>query len=267
LIAIVLLYVRAARRALTRPVQPASRRRLDVYDLAYLAAGPRRVAQTAAVGLAESGCLAVNARGELAVVAPTAAENPAEDAFLAHLQQEPDVGRAVAASARDPRVLRIGADLATDGYLIDASRLRRLAAPAFAVAACFAVGGVRLITLALAGRSAWWLFAELGLLLGPGSALLVYRSRRTWAAQDALREVRRDWPRYYDPRMDGPVRSRAQTHWTSAVALLGPDALSGTDLHRLLFANRTSRLLSPSPIKPAPRLRAREPVAPPAGHR
>jgi uncharacterized protein (TIGR04222 family) len=234
----VLFYVGAVRRGLARPAGQPSIRRFDIYDTAYLSGGPSRVAQVAAVRLAISGWFTVDGRGEVAVVAPTAAEHPAEDAFLAHLQRHSDVRHTLGLTARDPRVLAIGAELASDGYLVPSSRLRALAPPAFAVAAVFAIGGVQLISLAKSGGAAWWLFGELGLLVGFAGVLLLRPPRRTSAGDSALRELSWDWPRYYDPHADAPASDESRSQWIISVALLGPDALRGTDFHQRLFRTR-----------------------------
>jgi uncharacterized protein (TIGR04222 family) len=234
----VLLYVGAVRRGLARPADQPSIRRFDIYDTAYLSGGPARVAQVAAVRLAISEWFTVDGRGEVAVVAPTAAEHAAEEAFLAHLQRHSDVRHALALTTRDPRVLAIGAELASDGYLVPSSRLRALAPPTFAVAAVFAIGGVRLISLAESGRVAWWLFAELGLLVIFAGVLLLRPPRRTSAGESALRELSWDWPKYYDPHADAPVADESRSQWIISVALLGSDALRGTDLDQRLFQTR-----------------------------
>jgi uncharacterized protein (TIGR04222 family) len=237
----VLLYVGTVRRGLARPAEQPSVRRFDVYDTAYLSGGPARVGQVAAVGLAISGWFTVDRRGEVGVVAPTAAEHPAEEAFLAQLQRHPDIRHALALTARDPRVLGIGTELASDGYLVPSSRLRALALPAFAVAAVFAIGGARLISLAESGSAAWWLFAELGLLVVLAGVLLLRPPRRTSAGDIALRELSWGWPRYYDPHADAPASDESRSQWITSVALLGPDALRGTDLHQRLFRTRRAR--------------------------
>jgi uncharacterized protein (TIGR04222 family) len=133
---------------------------------------------------------------------------------------------------------RLGTELASDGYLVPSSRLRALALPAFVVAAVFALGGVRLISLAQSGSAAWWLFAELGLLVVVASVLLLRPPRRTSAGESALRELSWDWPKYYDPHADAPASDESRSQWIISVALLGPDALRGTDLHRRLFHSR-----------------------------
>jgi len=248
----VLFYVGAVRRGLARPADQPSIRRFDIYDTACLSGGPARVAQVAAVRLAISGWFTVDGRGEVAVVAPTAAEHPTEEAFLAHLQRHSDVRHALALTTRDPRVLAIGAELASDGYLVPSSRLRALAPPAFAVAAVFAIGGVRLISIAENGGVAWWLFGELGLLVGFAFVLLLRPPRRTSAGDSALRELSSDWPKYYDPRADAPAFDEAGSQWIISVALLGPDALRGTDLHQRLFRTRPARAAGSGPAGSQP---------------
>jgi uncharacterized protein (TIGR04222 family) len=243
----VLLYVGAIRGGLARLAGQPSIRRFDIYDTAYLSGGPARVAQVAAVRLVIAGWFTTDQRGEVVVVAPTAAEHPAEEAFLAQLQRHPDVRHALALTARDPRVLAIGNDLASDGYLVPSSRLRALAPPAFAVAAVFAIGGVRLISLAESGSAAWWLFAELGLLVVLAGVLLLRPPRRTSAGDHALRELSWEWPKYYDPHADAPAFDECRSQWITCVALLGPDALRGTDLHQCLFRPRPAKLGGAAP--------------------
>lgn len=234
----VLLYVGAVRSGLAHPAERPSFRRFDVYDTAYLSGGPTRVGEVAAVGSAMAGWFSVDRRGEVAVVAPTAAEHPAEEAFLAQLQRHPDVRDALALTTRDPRVIAIGTDLASDGYLVPSSRLRALALPAFAVAAVFAIGGVRLIGLAESGSPPWWLLAELGLLVLAACVLLLRPPRRTSAGDKALREASLDLPRYDDADADAADSAERRSQWITSVALRGRDALRGTDLHRRLFRTR-----------------------------
>ena len=97
---------------------PGTSPQLDVYDIAYLAAGPDRVVDTALVGLVETGRVRVQPPGQL-TVAELARRHPVEAAVLDAVgtrgHRAVDVGRW--RRAGDDRVLAIGRRLAAEGLL------------------------------------------------------------------------------------------------------------------------------------------------------
>lgn len=91
---------------------------LDLYDLAYLAGGPARVADTAVVVLLERGLLRVDPAGRLAAVGRVAGR-PVEAAVLDTLGARPLRSAATLTwrLAEDPRVIAVGDRLVRDGLL------------------------------------------------------------------------------------------------------------------------------------------------------
>jgi hypothetical protein len=108
---------------------PATLPALDPYDIAHLAGGPRRVAETALAGLRDRGLVTVRgprvrARGDDAEPAGgDAAEHPVELALIALCPRGRSVADVLAAVAQAPETAKIGLRLVSYGLL---TRRRRL---------------------------------------------------------------------------------------------------------------------------------------------
>ena len=120
---------------MTRQQRPGRGRARDVYDVAYLAGGRRRVVETAVVALEERGALRAQRSGELTALQRTSVQ-PAEQAVLSLLGEGrstlPELRRAAARSAPlgalRSRLVREG--LLADGTL---ARLAERLHPAWAL--------------------------------------------------------------------------------------------------------------------------------------
>ncbi|OMI38179.1 TIGR04222 domain-containing membrane protein [Streptomyces sparsogenes] len=112
-------------RTLFRRRDGAARRALDLYDIAYLAGGPRRVAQVALITLRESGAIKFIGLRVRAVRPAEAADHPVERALIRWCHPVGcDAASAVAEVLSGPEVQRIGARLVSYG-LLSRSRRRR----------------------------------------------------------------------------------------------------------------------------------------------
>jgi hypothetical protein len=144
--------------------------RSDLYEIAYLAGGPRRVVETAVVALVENGRLRVDrATGRLHVVDPHR-RHPVEAVVLDAVGPR---GRSVWGARSDPRLATVADGLARDGLLtrrggVDArersfwtlsgrTRAGRAALRQVRQSPPFppATGGNAALAVALAGPNAW----------------------------------------------------------------------------------------------------------------
>ncbi|MET8014075.1 TIGR04222 domain-containing membrane protein [Streptomyces sp. NPDC005271] len=98
---------------------------LDLYDIAYLAGGPRRVAETAVIALSERGAITV--RRSRARVTGGRAEHPVERALIALCPVGKRVAPVLTALRDGPETARIGQRLVSYGLL---ARSRRRLTPA-----------------------------------------------------------------------------------------------------------------------------------------
>ncbi|GAA2350501.1 TIGR04222 domain-containing membrane protein [Streptomyces cuspidosporus] len=112
-------------RTLFRRRDGAARQALDLYDIAYLAGGPRRVAQVALITLRERGAIKFIGLRLRAVRPAEAADHPVERALIGWCHPVGcDAASAVAEVLSGPEVKRIGARLVSYG-LLSRSRRRR----------------------------------------------------------------------------------------------------------------------------------------------
>ncbi|MEU6806137.1 TIGR04222 domain-containing membrane protein [Streptomyces neyagawaensis] len=98
-------------------------RDLDLYEVAYLAGGAHRVADSAVVTLAERGLLTVRGSRVRAVDGEQRPAHPVEDALLASCRRSRRVVAVHSALQRSPEVEEIGRRLAAQG-LVTGSRRR-----------------------------------------------------------------------------------------------------------------------------------------------
>ncbi|MEV2250479.1 TIGR04222 domain-containing membrane protein [Streptomyces sp. NPDC050147] len=94
----------------------AARQALDVYDIAWLAGGPRRVVECAVIGLAERGLLRLRASRVCALGEETP-EHPVERALIAACPQSRGTASVCAELRESPEVEEIGARLAEWGLV------------------------------------------------------------------------------------------------------------------------------------------------------
>ncbi|WP_446038933.1 TIGR04222 domain-containing membrane protein [Streptomyces sp. SID1121] len=109
-------------RRRVRPVVPAAVPALDPYDIAHLAGGPRRVAETALTGLRDRGLVRVLGSRVRAVPdeagAPAGpAGHPVEEALIALCPRGRGLAAVLAGVAKDPVTEKIGDRLVSYGLL------------------------------------------------------------------------------------------------------------------------------------------------------
>ncbi len=167
---------------------------LEVYETAYLAAGPARVIDTAVAGLAEVGRIRVGSDGRLLWIGQLARQ-PVELAVSDRVNQ--GVGRLsdLRRTLRDhPAVVDVGRRLAERELVAGESKVHLAHLASWSLVVPFSAGMVRLVAGLLAGRAE----GTLALLLVLNAVYLGYFIRtpvfRTWYGDSVLRSVQQTTP-------------------------------------------------------------------------
>lgn len=145
-VAVTLLPVLMVRRAARHAPARSSRPDLGTDELAMLAGGPIRLAETAIARLVEAGAVVVS-RGQLTASQTAAPDLPLERHLLREISHQPmSVRDALLSTRRSRRVVAVANSLAAQGLLVSRrkDRLITLLAPA-GIYAVFAVGVVRAV--------------------------------------------------------------------------------------------------------------------------
>jgi uncharacterized protein (TIGR04222 family) len=155
-------WARVTRRRMRRVKRVPPRRPLSLDELAYLAGGPRRVAETAVTRLVESGALRL-APHETVQATDAPSRDPIDEAVLAEAQEADSAIALVAVrAARQDVVTAVGHRLTTLGLIVDPrlarTRLRTAVLPLLVVAV---FGLVRLVNDSVHGQPVGWLTALL----------------------------------------------------------------------------------------------------------
>ncbi len=166
--------------------------RMDVYTLAAVTGGARRVADTAVHALIESGHLRVGRNHTITVCDGDPGEAVQREvlACLSPLRNTTmDAVRKIAV-ARDP-VRRIVAGAVEQGLLLDPRRRRSAALAVLLPLAVFAVGIARLVDGIRLGRPVGLLVLFLILTVPVIVVLAIRTPRRTWAGRKVVNEAER----------------------------------------------------------------------------
>jgi uncharacterized protein (TIGR04222 family) len=213
---------------------PSSDRDLDVYEGAYLAGGPRRVAQTAAFSLLAADRIRGSRSGTMTTVVADGAtaskqDDVAQVVYDALAQQEPThMDPVLSVAAKDPTVVSIGERLRREGLVRDKDQTHIHRSVLLPIAALLLVGLARLIEGLSNGRPVLFLLVLLAATVGLGMVLAasqpLLRTPRGNAKLDELRAT------------TFPIGGLALASVTAIdVALLGADAIRDTEISGWLF--------------------------------
>jgi uncharacterized protein (TIGR04222 family) len=203
---------------------------IDLYDLAYLSGGPRRVVQVALLRLNAAGLIGKSPSGErLRIVDGAAGDDPVEDAVMDKLRASPrPVLSLIRTVVATPAVEDVGARLTARGLFVPAApgRALALAGPA----GLLVIAAASVPVMIAAGGSPPWLPAVVGVLALVG-----------WARWPGAR------PTFKGRLLVGRRRRSRGDDDLERLALRGVGALGETDPRRAFFPALPRRRRAPGP--------------------